>query len=68
MDRLVNWRTRVLRKIRRKYPSGPDHDLEAKGRFEAMTTMSVPSDAELVAMQANGDLPSDAELERAERQ
>jgi hypothetical protein len=50
-----------VRRLRQKLPPGLRFDVEAERHFAALLSMPVPSDAELVALQERGELPSDAE-------
>ena len=65
---LADWRERLRDRLRQKYPPGLRYDIEAERRLESILSFPVPSDYELIAMQERGELPSDEELAREERQ
>jgi hypothetical protein len=51
-------------RISRKVPLGVGHEQEVERRLTSALDFEVPSDAELIAMQARGELASDEELAR----
>jgi hypothetical protein len=68
---LIGWRGRLKDAIRHKLsrltPGMPAAQLddETERRFYLLMQMQVPSDAELIDMQARGELGDDAALARA---
>ena len=59
---MANWRERIRNRIRQKLPSALHYDVEADQRLRDVLDFEVPTDDELMAMQARGELPSDEEL------
>jgi hypothetical protein len=70
-ERPTDWRDRlkdaIRGKIKSRWPdlSAAQMDAETERRFQRLMQMEVPSDAELRAMQARGELASDEALARA---
>jgi hypothetical protein len=68
---LTNWRDRLRESIRHKVRSrdpgmsAAQVDTEIDQRFQRLMQMETPSDAELRAMQARGELVSDEALASA---
>ncbi len=59
---LSNWRDLLRQRIIQRLPTG--NDAEVERRLQAVLDFEVPTDAELIAMQDRGELPSDEELAR----
>ncbi len=59
---LSNWRDLLRQRIIQRLPTG--NDAEVERRLRAVLNFEVPTDAELIAMQERGELPSDEELAR----
>jgi hypothetical protein len=58
---MEGWRDRLRHWISERTPAGVDHDAEVERRMEAVLSMEVPSNEELLEMERRGELPPDDE-------